>query len=98
LGTGTSFVNQHGVTGTIVPANDSAALGAALVRLLADPALRARMGAAGRQRVREKFTTEVMMRGMDQLYAEALQRAGPPTHRVISGPAGNPENPGQGLP
>jgi rhamnosyl/mannosyltransferase len=98
LGTGTSFVNQDGVTGTIVPANDSAALGAALVRLLADPALRARMGAAGRQRVREKFTTEVMMRGMDQLYAEALQRVGPPAHRVISGPAGNPENPGQGLP
>ena len=80
LGTGTSYVNQDGATGLIVPANEPAPLAAGIGRLLADPGLRARMGAAGRSRVRENFTTEAMMRGMDLLYAEALERAGPSAH------------------
>jgi rhamnosyl/mannosyltransferase len=75
LGTGTSFVNQHGETGLIVAPNDPAALAAALSTLLGDPAERARMGAAGRARVREMFTTESMMRGMDRLYVEAMRAA-----------------------
>jgi glycosyltransferase involved in cell wall biosynthesis len=32
LGTGTSYVNRHGVTGLVVPPNDAAALAAALNR------------------------------------------------------------------
>jgi len=75
LGTGTSYVNQHGATGLVVAANDPGALADGIQALLADPGRRARMGAAGRQRVREYFTTEAMMRGMDRLYAEALERA-----------------------
>jgi hypothetical protein len=31
------------------------------------------MGRAGRERVRERFTTEAMMRGMDLLYEEAVR-------------------------
>jgi len=91
LGTGTSYVNQHAVTGLIVRANDPAALAAGIGTLLADPALRARMGAAGRVRVREKFTTEAMIRGMDQLYAEALDRAGSRAPHPRPGPPGHPE-------
>ena len=75
LGTGTSYVNSHGETGLVVAANDPAALAAGITRLLADASLRARMGAAGRERARENFTTAAMMRGMDRLYAEALHRA-----------------------
>jgi len=92
LGTGTSYVNQDGVTGLIVPANDPAPLAAAIQRLLGDPGSRGRMGAAGRARVREKFTTEAMMRGMDLLYAEALDRAGSRAPHSTSGPAGRAEN------
>ena len=88
LGTGTSYVNQDGVTGAIVPANDARSLSEAIRRLLADPPLRARMGAAGRNRVREKFTTDAMMRGMDRLYAEALGRAGPRGHLAHARPVG----------
>jgi hypothetical protein len=33
------------------------------------------MGRAGRERVREHFTTEAMMRGMDALYESALEHA-----------------------
>jgi rhamnosyl/mannosyltransferase len=73
LGTGTSIVNQHGETGLVVHANDPDALAEAVNRLLADRALRERMGRAGRTRVRERFTTEAMMRGMDLLYEEALR-------------------------
>src|SRR6185312_5153733 len=38
------------VTGLLVPPGDAPALASALQRLAADPALRARMGAAGRER------------------------------------------------
>ena len=56
------------------------------------------MGAAGRIRVRENFTTEAMMRGMDRLYAEALERAGSRVPTAVSDPSGRPRNGGQGLP
>lgn len=43
------------VTGLLVPARDPAALAAALEHLLRDPAARARMGAAGRQKALREF-------------------------------------------
>jgi glycosyltransferase involved in cell wall biosynthesis len=42
---------RHEQTGLVVPAGDAAALAAALRRLHADPGLRARLGAAGREAV-----------------------------------------------
>lgn len=45
---GTSEAVRPDVTGLVVPANDHAALEAALSRVLCDPALAARLGAAGR--------------------------------------------------
>jgi glycosyltransferase involved in cell wall biosynthesis len=73
LGTGTSYVNQHGVTGLVVPPNDPAALAAAIRRLVADPALRATMGAAGRRRVEQEFAREVMLDRTLAFYREALE-------------------------
>jgi glycosyltransferase involved in cell wall biosynthesis len=66
LGTGTSFVNADGETGLVVPARDARALAAAITRLIDEPALRARMGAAGRARVLREFTAEKMV---DQIMA-----------------------------
>ena len=48
-------VIRDGESGLLVPYADPAALAAALVRLLGDPDLRARMGEAGRRRARERF-------------------------------------------
>ena len=48
-------------TGLLVPPGDEAALAAALVRLLKDPALSARLGASGRQRAAEYFSVERMV-------------------------------------
>lgn len=55
LGTGVEWANLDGVTGLNVPPGDEAALAEALNRLLGDGALRERLGAAARQRVRETF-------------------------------------------
>ena len=46
---------EDGVTGLLVPPRDPAALRAALERLLGDPELRARLGAAARRAAAERF-------------------------------------------
>ena len=57
-----------GVTGLSVPPGDAAALGSALSRLVRDPALRARMGQAGRQRALEYYDeAKVLARTLDLL-------------------------------
>jgi len=69
LGTGTSFVNVDGEMGFVVPARDSHALASAIARLSEDAALRARLGAAGRARVRE-FTVEKMVEQVEKVYED----------------------------
>ena len=53
-------------TGLLVPADDAGALAAALRRLIEDPALRERLGAAGGAKVRRDFS---MTAGIDDLAA-----------------------------
>lgn len=56
----------EGETGFLVPVRDPAALGAALARLAADSALRARMGAAGRARALDLYDeAKVVRRELD---------------------------------
>ncbi len=68
LGTGTSYVNQDGVTGRVVPAGEAAALAGALRTLLADRALRHVMGMAARQRAASEFSLPVMVGRIENLY------------------------------
>ena len=70
LGTGTSFVNQHGETGLVIPPRDSAALAAACAQLLADEAVRREMGERGRQRVLAEFTADKMVQRVVALYQQ----------------------------
>jgi glycosyltransferase involved in cell wall biosynthesis len=60
-------------TGLLVPRDDPAALAAAIQRLLADDALRARFGAAGRELVQSRFTATHMARSFERLYAELVR-------------------------
>jgi glycosyltransferase involved in cell wall biosynthesis len=62
---------EDGISGLLVPAGDSGALAAALGRLIADPALARRLGEAGRQRVRERFTWEAIVRRWKETYLAA---------------------------
>lgn len=55
----------EGETGVLVPPDDPAALAAGMARLAADPALRARLGAAGAERVVARF-------GLDRMVDETL--------------------------
>jgi hypothetical protein len=61
---GVAEIVLDGETGLLAPSRDHAALGGALARLLADPALRARMGRAARARVEASFTVRRMARGV----------------------------------
>jgi glycosyltransferase involved in cell wall biosynthesis len=72
VASGVPWVNQHDDTGVIVAPGDSAALGAALQRLLADDALRERLGAGGRRRVTREFTATRMAERTVALYREVL--------------------------
>jgi glycosyltransferase involved in cell wall biosynthesis len=63
-----------GETGFVVPPDDSPALRAALADLLADEALRRRMGAAGRTRALAGFTSEVMARRFEDVYEQITGR------------------------
>ncbi len=68
VGSGTSYVVQDGVTGLVVAPRAPAALAGAIGRLAADPALRARLGAAGRARVLAEFTQAQMVARVAALY------------------------------
>jgi glycosyltransferase involved in cell wall biosynthesis len=68
----------EGETGLLVPPGDPRALAAALQRLLDEPELRARLGAAGRARVEEHFTLESFLESHLDLYRRALAARGLP--------------------
>lgn len=55
-------VVDHGQTGLIVPLRDSGALARAIAALVADPARRAAMGAAGRQKALREFDESAVVR------------------------------------
>ncbi|WP_318210964.1 glycosyltransferase family 4 protein [Streptomyces sp. SJL17-1] len=65
-----------GETCLAVPPGDAGALAAALGRVLGDSALRARLGAAGRERVLSRFTWARAAQGTAELYREAVARQG----------------------
>jgi rhamnosyl/mannosyltransferase len=73
LETGVPWVNQHEVTGLIVPPGDPASLAAACRRLLADAGLRRRYGRAGIDRVESQFTVPAMVRATTALYREVCR-------------------------
>jgi glycosyltransferase involved in cell wall biosynthesis len=67
-------VVTDGETGLLVPPGDAAALGAALVRLLRDEALRNRLGAAGRAAVEKRFSSDRMAADAAGFYERVIRR------------------------
>jgi glycosyltransferase involved in cell wall biosynthesis len=61
------FVRQ-GIEGLVVPSNDSRALANAIAKLAGDAQLRARMGAAARERVLAGYTTRAVREAYRQIY------------------------------
>jgi glycosyltransferase involved in cell wall biosynthesis len=67
-----------GETGLLVPPSDPRALAAALQRLLDEPELRGRLGAAGRTRVEEHFALDSFLQSHLDVYRRALAARGLP--------------------
>ncbi len=72
---GCRHVVEDGVNGLIVPQNDPAGLAAALEKLAVDPSLRGRMGAAGRRRVLDQFTTDRVNAATLDVYRRVLNES-----------------------
>jgi len=68
---GVSWVNQHEETGLVVQAGNAGALRAALLRMMDDPGLRQRFGAAGRARVESTFSMEQLRERLRALFEVA---------------------------
>jgi glycosyltransferase involved in cell wall biosynthesis len=71
---GLAEVVDDGKTGLLVPAADPRLLADSIRRLLVDPALAARMGEAGRNRVREKFQARDMAARIEAVYDGLLAK------------------------
>jgi len=75
IGTGTSFINQDGVTGWTVPPQDPQALRDALHKLHDQPEMALSMGAAARERFEALFTARQMARAYHAAYQDVLAAA-----------------------
>lgn len=75
VASGTSWVNEAGTTGFVVPPGDPEQLAAAIERLREDAPLRSRMGAAARRRAAALFQLSSMVDGVDEVYRAAGLRA-----------------------
>ena len=69
---GNADLVEDGVTGLLVPAQDSEGLAGALLRLLRDSDFSRQLAAAGRQRATRDFSFERLIEEVDQLYTELL--------------------------
>jgi glycosyltransferase involved in cell wall biosynthesis len=71
---GVREVVSAGVSGTLIPPGEIAAIADVLIELLQDPELRAQMGQAGRMLVHEHFDMFSWARRLADTYAEATAR------------------------
>ena len=72
LGTGTSYVNQHGITGLVVPSRDPHALAIAINMLDDNEPERLKMARAALARARAEFSHTVMIDRTMKLYERLL--------------------------
>jgi len=84
-------VGRSGETGILVPPNDPPALARAIAALLDDPATRARLGAAGRDRVLNRFTWRVTAEGTAACYQALLATRPAPAAPGPRGKHGHPQ-------
>lgn len=70
-----------GRTGLLVPPRDPAALAAAVVAVLRDPALATHLVRAAQRDIEARFVWPVAARATEKVYAEAIADARPPRRR-----------------
>jgi len=70
LGTGTSFVNENGVTGFVVPPKDSSALSRAIKEILENEELARQFGRNALKKINEEFSLRRMLDMLSSAYQE----------------------------
>lgn len=75
LGTGTSWVNEDGRTGLVVPARDPGAIAGAIRHIADHPEEAAAWGQAARTRALREFSLEEMARRTVEVYRRATRQA-----------------------
>ncbi len=68
VGTATSWINLHGVTGLVTPPSDPAALAAAILTLHHDPTLRQSYALAAQHRAFSEFNEDLMLQRIEAVY------------------------------
>ena len=63
---------DDGVNGRMIPVRDAKAIAGAILELLQDPALRARMGAAAREKARREFDERAVFERVVRAYARLV--------------------------
>jgi glycosyltransferase involved in cell wall biosynthesis len=71
---GNAELVQDGVNGLLVPAEDTGALSAALLRLLREPGMARTMAESGQRMAVENYSFDRLIREVDALYTELLER------------------------
>jgi glycosyltransferase involved in cell wall biosynthesis len=66
------YLVRHNVHGLLVPPGDAGRLAGAIRRLLEDPSLARRLGAAARARAHERYSRAAMVRRFEDFYGELL--------------------------
>jgi glycosyltransferase involved in cell wall biosynthesis len=66
---------EDGVSGSLVPPGDVAALAEAMAALVADPSRARAMGERGKERVRERFAWPALVRRTIAFYEELIAAA-----------------------
>lgn len=75
LGTGTSYINEHGKTGIVVKPNDPNMLANAINYLLDNPKEGNRLGNCGRERVRSEFSSDGMIKKTFEIYQKVFRKS-----------------------
>ena len=70
---GVPEILEEGVTGLMVPARNPEAMAGAILRVLTDPEMGLRLGAAGRQRAESDFTPVAYKRSLVKFYKKTLE-------------------------
>lgn len=72
LRTGVPFVNEHNVTGLVVPPSNVEALSKALQELLENTQLRLKLGANAKSRLNLRFTSKIMAEHIIKIYKSVI--------------------------
>jgi len=68
---GTPEIIEHGRNGWLVPLRNEDALTAGIIKLMAEPALRAQLGENGREHVKSRFSIDRYMTDLQKFYIES---------------------------